>query len=92
MKLRKRARWLKRTQKCWIVVQAHGQWGVVEEWCVPGSVRPFVGPIRPIDWDAFYRAVVDPIQALERGLVEAARALVSGVEVDVDAALDLEDE
>jgi hypothetical protein len=92
MKLRKRARWLKRTQRCWIVVRDHPQWGALLERCVPGRVRPFRGPTRYVDWDAFYRSVVDPIQALECGLMEAARALVSGVEVDVDAVLDPEDE
>lgn len=90
MKLRKRAKHLKRTQKCWIVVQDHPQWGALLERCVPGKVRPFTGPLRNINWDAFERMVLEA--AWGSDLLEQARALVSGVVVDVDAALDPEDE
>lgn len=59
MKLRKRAKHLKRTQKCWIVVRDHPQWGALLERCVPGKVRPFTGPLRNINWNAFERMVLE---------------------------------
>lgn len=79
MKLRKRARWLKRTQKCWIVVRDHPQWGALLEHCVPGKVRPFTGPTRYVDWDSFERMVSEADWGSEM-LGSYLQALASGAE------------